>query len=463
MVFRHFAPNEAIPTLVGGVLILSAISAFFVYASRGNADNWVPILVAVNLLVIGYLICRWLSDAGRDKRLFTILMFAFILKLLCTGPRYYLLEGVYSGEGDAFGYDIAGRLFVDNVRHHGQWSIEGSQMAAFPRETRFVAYLTGCLFLLVGTTYFGAFLLYAMISWLGIVCFFRAYRIAYPNAPPYLAAKLLFFLPSTLFWPSSPGKEGVMVFFIGLFTLGMARLLTRTNVVLGAIQAFLGAYLMLQVRPHLMLISMVAVGASMLSVTEARDEVTKRSGRVKGAAFRIVMLLLLVPALSSSLGRLDTLMGTQEGGTMSIDQSLNETIARTEIGGSAFKTRPVRTPVDLPAAIVTVLYRPFPFEAHNVPALIASSEGVLLLVLTVKSGRWIWRVGPAMYRNQFAAFCGVYVLGFVVAFSNIGNAGILSRQRTQMFPLLLLVACAAKEHERTHTPPTPVLETIEIA
>ena len=457
---RWFAPSESGPVLLGSAVVLAATTMFFVFASHTDADTWVPILVLVNVLVIGFLVTRWAAGKPRDSRLFKLIMIAFLLKLLCTPARYYLNEGYYKGSTDAFNYDKAGVLFVDNVAH-GQWSIAGSEVAAFPRETRIMGYMVGCLFLVFGTSYFGAYLVFALISWLGTVFFFRAFRIAYPNAPPYLACWLLFFLPSTMFWSSSPGKEGVMVFFIGLVTLGMARVLTRTNMLLGFVEVGVGGALMAQVRPHLMLISVIAVGASMLSLTEERDTQTKRAGRIRGAAVRILVLLALIPATVSGIGRLDTILGTTNGGTTSINDTLNTTIARTEIGGSAFKTHAVRTPLDLPAAIVTVLYRPFPFEARDVPALLASAEGALLMGLTIGASRWIWRVFPAMYRNQFAAFCGVFVLGFVIAFSNIGNAGILSRQRVQMTPLLLLLACAAKEHWRTHTPP-PAPDAVEI-
>lgn len=458
---RWFGPSEGVPVLIGSLLVSALCIWFFSFASHSDADTWVPILVAVNMAVIGYLVCRWLSGwsmSRRDPRLFRIVMLGFCLKMLCTGPRYYLNEGFYKGETDAFNYNKAGVLFVSNVKQ-GNWSIDGSEISRFPRETRVLGYIVGCLYIVFGTSYFGAYLIFALVSWLGVACFFRAFQVSFPNAPPYLAAKLLFFLPSIMFWPSSPGKEGIMVFLIGLFTLGVARMMAKSSSLLGFVEMLFAGVLILQVRPHMLLISVAAIGASLLSVPEKDDRLTSKEAR-RGALFRLLLLVLLVPALVSGLGRLDTIFKTKDGGSSSIDDSLNATIARTEIGGSAFKTRPVRSPQDVPAALVTVLYRPFAFEARNAPSLIAALEGSLLLVLTLLSSRWIWRVFPAMYRNQFAAYCGGYVLGFVVAFSNIGNAGILSRQRTQMFPLLLLLACIAKEHERTHTAPVPTEELV---
>jgi hypothetical protein len=39
------------------------------------------------------------------------------------------------------------------------------------------------------------------------------------------------------------------------------------------------------------------------------------------------------------------------------------------------------------------------------------------------------------------AFAAAYSVGFVMAFANIGNFGILVRQRTQLLPLFLVLLC----------------------
>lgn len=228
-----------------------------------------------------------------------------------------------------------------------------------------------------------------------------------------------------------------MVLLLGVMTLGVARVLARDRAGLGLTYLLVAGFAVFQIRPHLLLISAVALAATTL--TSTRDHATRGAILV-----RVIMLALLVPVLVSGLGRVDTMLGTTGGGSESIDEGLDRTLARTNIGGSAFEARAVRSPADLPLAIVSVVYRPFLFEARNPAVLISALEGSILLGLTLGAARWIWRIGPAMYREPFAAYCGAYVLGFVIAFSNIGNAGILSRQRVQMFPLLLLLACIAR-------------------
>jgi len=64
-----------------------------------------------------------------------------------------------------------------------------------------------------------------------------------------------------------------------------------------------------------------------------------------------------------------------------------------------------------------------------------------------------------MRANPYVAFSVFYVLSFVWAFSNIGNFGILARQRVLMLPLFLVVLAlpalsarvTARGTQATHT------------
>jgi hypothetical protein len=271
---------------------------------------------------------------------------------------------------------------------------------------------------------------------LGMLMALQAFRVAFPNAPPYRAALLILFLPSMLFWPSSLGKDALMVGVVGLMALGAARFVTGRKPAWGMAWIAISGLLMLQIRPHLLLISAVALAMSQLAVAQG-------SFSTRGLLARVLILLAVVPLLVSGIGRIDTMLGSGAGDDLL--GSLDKTTERTAIGGSAFTPVAVRTPLDIPGATVTVLYRPFLFEARSAPVLISSLEGTLLLLLTLLSASWVWRLGPLVARNPFAAFCGTYVLAFVIAFSNIANAGILSRQRTQLFPFLMIVVAAAYE------------------
>lgn len=432
---EYFAPGEGVAVAVGIAVVTGAIAGFFALVRFTDSDTWVPVVVIVLLALVSLPICGYLAGRPRDSRLFKLLVIGMLLKIVMAGPRYYLTEVYYKGEGDAGRYHQAGVYFIENLQD-GRFDIAPAELASFPKETRIVGYMVGILYTALGTSYFGGFLAFSWLSWLGLIFFFRAFQVAYPNAPPYFLAKLMLFFPSLLFWPSSLGKDAVMVFLLGLFTLGAARVLTSRKVPMGILWMVLSGIGIMQIRPHLLLVAAVAMIASTLS---------RPSGNVgrRGAALRILVLLAMVPVLIMGVGRLDQVFGTKDG---SLSSSLNDTVERTSIGGSAFEARPVRGPQDVPLALLTVLYRPFLFEARSIAVFIAAAEAFVLLCMSLVAARWIWKAGPTMYRWPFAGYCGAYVIAFVIAFSNIANAGILARQRVQMFPLLLLLVAATREY-----------------
>jgi hypothetical protein len=48
------------------------------------------------------------------------------------------------------------------------------------------------------------------------------------------------------------------------------------------------------------------------------------------------------------------------------------------------------------------------------------------------------RLPSFIFRVPYVAYCLAFVVMFVFAFSSIGNFGIMTRQRTQVFPFLLV-------------------------
>ena len=90
-----------------------------------------------------------------------------------------------------------------------------------------------------------------------------------------------------------------------------------------------------------------------------------------------------------------------------------------------------------PGATASVLFRPFPWEIRNATTLAAALESVLLLVLLIASRRSLASLPRQVLRNPYLAYVVGYSILFIIAFSNIGNIGILARQRTQLLPILL--------------------------
>ena len=439
------ASSEITLTLVLSLGALAVVVGYLYLAARVGPDFWVPTLVVLVLTAVSVPAIRATSGRPIDRRLYRILLVAFALKLLCVGPRYAMNEMAYGGNSDAGGYHEGGTVFREHLLQ-GEWSLKGAYVDSFPDETKFVAYVTGMLYVVTGSAQIAAYLVFAWLGWVGLMACFRAFRLAYPNAPPYRAAWLIFLLPSTLYWPSSLGKDALMLFGLGLIVLGSTRLMLGKRPLLGLAWIVLGAVPIIEVRPHLLLVALVGGAVSMIARSSSSSGMS--AGAVLG---RLLLLAALVPALLVGLSRMDHLFGHSGDAGFSVTGAMRQTSKATSIGGSAFATRPVQTPMDVPVAAVNVLYRPFVFEATSVPSFVSSIESTLLLVMTLMAGRWVWRAVPEMRRNPLAAFCGGFTLAFVFAFSNIGNAGILARQRIQLFPILMVLVAAAAEAHRLNT------------
>ena len=98
-------------------------------------------------------------------------------------------------------------------------------------------------------------------------------------------------------------------------------------------------------------------------------------------------------------------------------------------------------PLKYPLAAVTVLFRPFPFEAGNVVAALSALEGIFLIYLMVKEWARLRSLGRMMRRSPYVAYCVGVVLMFIYAFSALSNFGILARQRVQVLPFFLVLLC----------------------
>jgi len=117
---------------------------------------------------------------------------------------------------------------------------------------------------------------------------------------------------------------------------------------------------------------------------------------------------------------------------------------------------PVHSPVQFPLAVVTVLFRPLPFEAHNPQSLLVSIEDVVLLsVLVVGRKRWL-RAFRLSRSRPFVLYCVGAISTFVIAYSSFSNFGLIARQRAQITPLLLVLLLFPKaDEEAPEDEPSP--------
>ena len=232
-------------------------------------------------------------------------------------------------------------------------------------------------------------------------------------------------VPTLIYWPSSIGKDAWMVFTMGIASYGAACLFTH-RLPRGFTAITIGFAGMCMVRPH---IALVVCGGLILAVLVRRN---------RGSGSRIMSILFVILATFVVVKVASSFFGIQAFNRTSIQAQINDTSAITGQGGSAFSPVTVNSPIDFPLAAVTVLYRPFPFEAHSVQELITSIEGVVLALLTLRAARRSWQALRRSGDYPYFMYALGAMLVFIVAFSGFSNFGLLARERAVIQPLFFV-------------------------
>jgi hypothetical protein len=433
---------------IGSGLLGAAVTALglTVLIATRTSGVWVVLFLVPVLLAASWPAFARQARRERDARLAQLLMLALVLKLLGSLLRYWVLIRVYDGLGDAISYHAYGEGLAMRFRA-GNFDTGLASLSS----TDFIRFFTGVIYTVTGPSIYAGFLLYSWLAFWGMFCMYRAFTIAVPDGNRRSYARLLFFMPSMLYWPSSIGKEAWMLFALGLVAYGTARLLTGTTW-RGLAVAGTGLWLATLVRPHVG--GMAAFGmvvAYLLARPPRRLGVLGSVVKLFGLAALLVVAVLLLGRIQSYL--LDKGIDPAEG----VSSVLAESARRTSGGGSGFQAPSTSTSLaSLPYAAVTILFRPFPFEAHNAQSAVTALESFILLCLTVARSRSIWQAIRHLRRRPYVAFILVYAAGFVVAFASIANFGILARERVQLLPFFLVLLAVPVVRRRTPARPAPV-------
>lgn len=418
---RDLRLAAAVGSLLGtAYLILFLRSVFF-----ESYETWVAYIMAPGLFFAAApVLRRMLLTVERDPWIRSVVVWGLAAKLLGAFARFYTNEFVL-GRGDSAVYHRHGTSLSGQFR---SFIFDGPVVQeSLPdlNGTPFIRLLTGLLYTVTGPTRLGGFVAFSFLSFWGLYLFYRAHRIALPDALGRRYAVLLFFLPSMVFWPSSIGKEAWMTTMLGLGAYGVARILTHQRWGYLAAVAALGG--MAIVRPHVAAIFFVGLVVALS--TRRSDSPTGQVKKVFGLMFLAGLSILLAGQIQAFF-ELDSL---------DAQEVFDRTTERSAQGGSAFETSQPSSIGGLPWAFVTVLFRPFLFEVGGAVGVISSVEGSVLVGLFLWNLRSVGRAVRSLLTQPFVAMVVAYTFLFVVAFSAVSNFGILARQRTQLYPLAMVL------------------------
>ena len=435
-------------------------------AGRERTVLWVGFAtVAVLAIVVSYLQSIVTADAGRaavvgsllvvlslpvlvaesrrrdDPNVLWFLILAEFAKLAGAFVRYEIAFGVYGGRTDTIRYGDAAASIASAFRA-GHFGVAPGRLSG----TGFIELLTGISYWLAGPGLLTAYVVFSWLGFWGLYLFYRGIAIGVPESRLSRYAPLVFLLPSLAFWPSSVGKEAWVLLGLGAAASGAARLLAGRHG--AAVWLALGLVAIARVRPHVAAIVVIALGVAWVlgRSPERHRELAPIVKVVVGAALAVAAFALVA--------RTDAFL---RGSGIRTDHGIfgifEQTSERTGQGGSAYAPTIVSSPARLPIAVVTVLFRPFPFEGSSWQTVFAGLEGTVLLLAMIVRWRDVAAAVRLARRRPYVLFAIVYTGVFVFAFSSLANLGLLVRERVQVLPFLLVMLCVpAASRGRAHSP-----------
>lgn len=418
-----------LPSGLSGGVAAAGLLALVLFAARVLRVDWmapfvIPIVGVIAAVSFGNRCARVHPDEPWLPRL---ILYGVLAKLTASYLRYVTLTQAYDGVGDATRYDIEARKFV------AAWVGDGAApvMSDF-RQTNFIKLVSGIVYFLFGQSLLGAFLLFGLLAVVGSYFWFRALACALPHADKRLFLMFMLFAPSIVFWPSALGKEALM--HVGLGALAWAVALILRGQAGQSLPLLLGGgWLVWVVRPHLLAIAAVA-GAAPYFVGQFRQ-------RTEGSFFaRPIGMVIVGAAVLLTVTTSARFLGIEKLSVSAIEEQLDETTAQTSQGGSAYAgAGNSLNPVFLPLNIVTVLVRPFPWEARSAFQLAAALESAVLIGLIARRFGSVQVALRRMRLDPFVMFCVVLIVLYAMLFSSLANFGLLSRQRSLALPALYVL------------------------
>ena len=261
---------------------------------------------------------------------------------------------------------------------------------------------TGVVMAIVGTTQLATFLVFVWLSYLGTICFYRAFTIDLPRGRARIRryARLVFFLPSTIYWTADSSKEAIMTVSLGLVALGCAKVLVRAP---GGFRiATLGLAAGALIRPNEL---MVILGGFAVALMVRPQGERERMGTVKRIGGLLFMGVLLGISVFLTVHYLR--LGNATSGKFSLqatNQNNNETGTGFGSSGFVYSSSLAKWPIDL----YEVLFNPLPFNAHGTSEYLAAIENTVIVAVIIASYRQLRILPRTAFARPYVMMCLVY-------------------------------------------------------
>lgn len=414
--------------------------------------------LAVAIVLMAATVPLALRLAYREQRpwLVWLILGSLLLHFAGSVLQIAVVRMLYDNSADFHLYNGQGRDLLQ-VWLSGEWQAPSRQIPG----TGSVIMLTALTYAVFGVDQLGGFFVFSWFGLLGLIAFYRAFRVAIPDASDARYAAMIFLLPSLWYWPTVTGKEALMLPALGLMALGASHLLARR--VGGIVPLLIGSTLGGLIRPHEVALVFGAYAIALL--------LRRRARRTLAGPVQWIGLFLLVAVGGTLLAWFTArYLGLSELSSEAVVALVNEANENTQGEGAGYGSSHSDwniSPLYLPYDAVLVLFKPLPWEVTNAGQAIAAAENLTLLALFLVSWRPVLTMASAFRRAPLVLMSATYSVAFIYLFSALANAGLLVRERTLLFPFLFVLLCwrSPRETDRgldAETSPSPTLKALPL-
>lgn len=351
---------------------------------------------------------------------------ALIFRFVGAWLRHTVFWEFYGGAADARFYSRVGLryaehflnldfspIFNPNLWIHGKWW--GGQ---------FMYWMSGLAHAFTGPSMLGAFAAFSMLTFIGLAGFGFAFYRSFPHVPVARYLRWIWLFPSLWFWPSSIGKEAVMVLGIGLAIWGFIGKNERINwPLLG-----FGMFFVMGIRPQVAAVMILSLVLGHWLSLGGRWNLQKS---VQGTVILVVGLAGIYFSMKQ--------IGVEGFDIEGVQDYMDYKSDTASFGQSRIETVGVGL-ANVPIAMLNILFRPFPWEAHNMLALMSALEIWGMWTLVWFKRKTFFSSLRHFRSNRLLRVAVPFVLVYSITLGMVhANLGLIARQRIFLFPFLFIL------------------------
>lgn len=286
--------------------------------------------------------------------------------------------------------------------------------------TSFIIYFTYFLHNFLGFSYVDQFLIHGFIGYIGLLAFAGSIKQAtlYKSKNIKLLGWVIVFLPSISFWTTALGKDAISFMALGL-ALWSALDFKKRKLLL-----FFSIFSMFMVRPHIGAALAIAFAFSIIF-----DKRTSLYIKVFFGTISFIITAFIIPIMINYIGL------SEADGLSDVDAYVDKRQNSNLSGGSSLDI----ASMSLPMQMLSYLFRPLPFEAHTLFALIASLDNIILIYLLILGiVAYLEKSKPSIESNRIFLWVYFFICLMMLA-TTTANLGIAMRQKWMFLPCLIFL------------------------